>query len=438
MNHDPGHSTTRRDFVKTSSAAALGGALVAQLGFPSITSGASNSDKLKIGLIGCGGRGTGAANQALNADSNVELHAMGDVFESQLVKSLTALQKQARPEKISVAEDRRFVGLDAYQKVLASGVDVVILTTPPGFRPTHFKAAIDAGKHVFLEKPVATDAPGLRSVMASVQEAKRKQLSVVPGFMYRNDVICREFMQQIHDGAIGDMRALYGSFFTGPVKPMQPPESRPAGMGDVEWQLRNWYNFTWICGDGLVEQAVHSVDKMAWVMRDVMPLKAVAVGGRQTPNYEGNIYDHVEVNYEFPGEVRGFLVHRQISNCFGGVRDYYMGSKGIGTIGGRRTPGEITGEKSWRYAGPPAPDMYQVEHDELFAGIRAGAPINNGDRMCTSTLMAIMGRMAAYTGQEITWEQALNSQEKLAPDSMSWDMKLPILPMAVPGKTKFL
>ena len=187
-----------------------------------------------------------------------------------------------------------------------------------------------------------------------------------------------------------------------------------------------------------MEQAVHSIDKMAWVMRDVMPIKAVAVGGRQSPNNEGNIYDHFEVNYEFPGDVRGFLVHRQISNCFGGVRDQIMGTKGLGVIGGRRAAGEISGEKNWRYAGPPTPDMYQIEHNELYAGIRSGNPINNGDRMCTSTMMALMGRMAAYTGMEITWEQALNSQERLVPEDLTWDMKLPIAPMAIPGRTKFV
>jgi len=437
MNHQSGTSSSRREFVKTSSAAAIGGALVSQLGFPSITSGATNSDKLKIGLIGCGGRGTGAANQTLNADSNVELYAMGDVFESQLDKSIKAL-KANHESKVNVPKERQFIGLDAYRKVLDCGVDVVVLTTPPGFRPTHFKAAIDAGKHVFLEKPMATDAPGLRSVMATALEAKQKKLSVVAGFMFRYDVVLGEFIKQIHDGAIGDIRAIFGSYYTGPVKPMPPAENRPPGMGDVEWQLRNWYNFTWICGDGLVEQAVHSIDKMAWVMKDVMPIKAVAVGGRQSPNNEGNIYDHFEVNYEFPGDVRGFLVHRQISNCFGGVRDQIMGTKGLGVIGGRRSPGEITGEKNWRYAGPPTPDMYQIEHNELYAGIRSGNPINNGDRMCTSTMMALMGRMAAYTGAEITWEQALNSQERLVLENLTWDMKLPIAPMAIPGRTKFI
>jgi predicted dehydrogenase len=209
-------------------------------------------------------------------------------------------------------------------------------------------------------------------------------------------------------------------------------------MSDVEWQVRNWYNFYWLGGDGLLEQAVHSIDKMAWAMKDVPPIKAVAVGGRQTPNNEGNIYDHVEVNYEWANGVRGFLSQRQIAYCYSETRDYMMGTKGNAYIGRRgSSPVEIIGETNWKYAGP-TPDMYQVEHDELFASIRAGNPINNGDRMCTSTMMGILGRMAAYTGQELTWEQALNSKEQLVPDNLDWNGKLPITPMAVPGKTKFV
>ena len=431
---------SRREFLKTSSTAVAAGALASNLAFPALTSGAPNSDKLKIGFIGCGGRGTGAAKQALSADSNVELFAMGDVFADRLGNSLKTLQGQFQknPEKFNLAPERKFVGLDAYQKVINSGVDVVILTTPPGFRPIQFKAAIDAGKHVFLEKPMATDAPGLRSVMASVAEAKRKKLAVVAGFCWRYDSARRAIFDKIHAGAIGEIKALYHSYLTGPVKPMPPAETRPAGMSDVEWQVRNWYNFVWLGGDGLVEQAIHSIDKMAWAMKDVPPLKVVAVGGRQTPNHEGNIYDHIEVNYEWANGVRGFLSQRQIPNCYGETRDYMMGAKGNAYIGRRGgSPVEIVGETNWKYEGP-ASDMYQVEHDEFFASIRAGNPLNDGDRMCTSTMMGIIGRMAGYTGQEITWEQALNSQEKLVPDNLDWNGKLPIVPMAVPGKTKFV
>jgi len=441
MNPSPEPVATRRQFLKTSSAAALGGALVSELSFPAVVSAAPNSEKLRIGFIGCGGRGTGAAAQALQADSNVVLHAMGDVFEDKLESSLRSVTGAVKDDsKFNVPRERRFVGLDAYEKVLKSDVDVVILTTPPGFRPQHFKAAVEANKHIFLEKPMATDAPGLRSVMASVEEAKRKNLAVVAGFCWRYDYARREFYQRIHDGAVGDIRAVYATYLTGPVKPMPAPEKRPEGMSDVEWQVRNWYNFVWLCGDGLVEQAIHSVDKIAWAMKDVPPLKCTAVGGRQIPNYEGTIYDHFEVNYEFANGVRGFMAQRQISGCHSEVNDHVIGTRGIGTIGTRQAKGgvEITaGDSTWRYEGP-TPNMYQVEHDEMYLSLRQGRPINNGDRMCTSTLMGLMGRMAAYTGQEITWEMALNSQEKLVPDNLDWNGRLAVAPMAMPGRTKFV
>ncbi|MBI5773811.1 MAG: Gfo/Idh/MocA family oxidoreductase [Verrucomicrobia bacterium] len=434
---DPNPS--RREFLKASSTLAAGGALASGLGFPSVALGAATGDKLKIGFVGCGGRGTGAARQALSADSNVELYAMADVLPEKIEKSLEALKTQAEPQKFNIPPERRFVGLDAYQKVINSGVDVVILTTPPGFRPMQFKAAVEAGKHIFLEKPMATDAPGLRSVMASVQKAKEKKLAVVAGFCLRYDAPRRAFFRQIHDGAIGEIKALYHSYLTGPVKPMPPASERPAGMSDIEWQVRNWYNFTWTCGDGLVEQAVHSVDKMAWAMKDVMPARCTAVGGRMAPNNEGNIYDHIEVNYEWENGVRGFLAQRQVTGCFGENKDLIMGTKGNAHIGrrGKAATVEITGEKNWSYSGP-TPDMYQVEHDEFFASIRRGKPINNGDRMCTSTMMAIMGRMAAYSGLEITWDMALNSQERLVPEHLDWNGKHEVPPIAMPGKKKFV
>ncbi|MBI3881142.1 MAG: Gfo/Idh/MocA family oxidoreductase [Verrucomicrobia bacterium] len=427
--------STRRDFLKSSSLAAASTALA----FPFVASAAGSAEKLKIGFIGCGGRGTGAANQALSADSNVVLHAMGDAFPEKLEKSLDTLKGQLKNDaKFDVPKERQFTGLDAYQKVLASGVDVVILTTPPGFRPLHFKAAVEAGKHIFLEKPMATDAPGLRSVMESVRVAKAKQIAVVAGFCWRYDYARRALFEKIHGGAIGEIKALYHTYLTGPVKAMPAPETRPAGMSDVEWQVRNWYNFGWLCGDGLVEQAIHSVDKMAWAMKDVPPAKCTAVGGRMTPNFEGNIYDHIEVNYEWASGVRGFMAQRQITGCYGENKDYIFGSKGNAYIGRRGSaPVEITGENPWQYSGP-TPNMYQVEHDEFFASIRAGTPLNNGDRMCTSTMMGLMGRMAAYTGLEVTWEMALNSEENLVPDNLTWDMNLPVLPIAVPGKKKFV
>ncbi|HEV2394136.1 MAG TPA: Gfo/Idh/MocA family oxidoreductase [Verrucomicrobiae bacterium] len=425
--------TTRRDFLKTS--AIVGGALAAPAMLPGPLFG-QTKDTLRIGLIGCGGRGTGAANQALHADENVALVAMADAFEDQLQKSLKSLQEQCG-EKVKVTPEKSFVGLDAYQKLIDSGVDVVLLATPPGFRPTHLKAAIDAGKHVFCEKPMATDAVGVRSVMESVKAAQKKKLSLVAGFCWRYDTPRREFYKRIHEGAIGDVRAIYATYYAGRVRPMPPASERPSGMGDLEWQLRNWYNFVWLSGDGYVEQACHSVDKVAWALKDEPPIKAVAVGGRQTPNNQGNIFDHMFVVYEFPNDVRGFVGQRQIGDTYSDNSDYLMGADGIGHSGWQAPT--IKGKEKWRYhdTGPKV-DMYQIEHNELFASIRNGKPINDGHRMAQSTLMGLMGRMAAYTGQEVTWEEALNSQEKIVPDNPDWKMNLDIAPMAMPGVTKLV
>jgi predicted dehydrogenase len=430
-NQDP--LTTRRNFLKTSAAA---GAILTS---PTILSGnlfgAENSDTLRVGLVGCGGRGTGAAEQALNADKNVVLTAMGDAFEERIRSSLGELQKK-HPDRVKVNPDKCFAGLDSYQKVIDSGVDVVLLCSPPGFRPVHLKAAVEAGKHIFCEKPMATDAPGVRSVMESVKLSKQKNIALVAGFCWRYEGARREFYKRIHDGAIGEIRAIHATYYTGPVKPMPPASSRPAGMGDLEWQMRNWYNFVWICGDGLVEQACHSIDKVAWALKDATPLKAVAVGGRCTPNHQGNIFDHMFITYQFPNNVWAFMGQRQISNCHSENADYIMGEKGYAQI--RPEPQiRVSGQENWRYRGPRT-DMYQQEHNELFASIRSGQHINNGDWMANSTLMAIMGRMSAYTGQEVTWEDALNSKEQLVPAQLDWKMSLDIPPLATPGTTKLI
>jgi predicted dehydrogenase len=430
MNTPSDSFTSRREFLKASALA--GSMLVVPAILPGRLFAKENTDTLRVGLVGCGGRGSGAASQALTADKNVVLTAMGDAFEDQLQKSLQNLQKQ-HPEKVKVTPEKCFVGLDAYQKVIDSGVDVVLLASPPGFRPVHLKAAVDAGKHIFCEKPMATDAPGVRSVLESVKAAKEKALSLVAGFCWRYEPGRREFYRRVHEGAIGDLRAIYATYYAGRVKPMPPASERPASMGDLEWQMRNWYNFTWLSGDGYVEQAVHSVDKVAWAMKDQPPIKAVAVGGRQTPNNQGDIYDHMFVVYEYPDDVRAFVGQRQIGNTFTDNSDYLMGSAGFGRIPALT----LKGKENWRFRAQGAKtDMYQNEHDELFASIRSGKPINDGEWMTHSTLLAIMGRMAAYTGQEVTWDQALNSQEKLVPDQLDWKMKLEIAPMAMPGVNK--
>lgn len=253
MNQQKSFSTSRREFLRASGTATAG-LMAAPFVITGRAAELSPGDTIRVGLVGCGGRGTGAAKQALNADKNTRLVAMGDVFENALKNSMLTLRKDSEVgEKVKVEEGSQFVGLDAYRKVIDSGVDLVILASPPGFRPEHFQAAVAAGKHVFCEKPMATDAPGVRSILESAAEAKRKNLAVVAGFCWRYDLARREFFTRLHDGAIGDIRALYHTYYAGPVKPMQPPGARKPGVTDLEWQLKNWYNFTWLSGDGLTE-----------------------------------------------------------------------------------------------------------------------------------------------------------------------------------------
>jgi predicted dehydrogenase len=421
--------THRRDFLKTSAA---GAAAVTLASLPAVH--AAGSETLRVGLVGCGGRGTGAASQALSADNNVRLVAMGDAFRDRLESSLATLHRQGDiAAKVDVPPERRFVGFDACQQVISTGVDVMLLCTPPHFRPAHLRLAIQAGKHVFAEKPVAVDAPGVRSVLATCQEAARRRLSVVSGLCWRYDDGMRETFRKMHDGGVGDIVAMQCNYNTGYlwVRRRQPSWS------DMEWQMRNWLYFTWLSGDFNVEQHVHSLDKMAWAMRDQYPVKAVGLGGRQVrtgPEY-GNIFDHMATVYEYASGIKAFSYCRQQADCASETKDYIFGTTGRCDVMGHT----ITGKNPWRFrqARSRRRDMYQNEHNELFAAIRSGNPINNGDYMAKSTLMAIMGRMACYTGQEITWEQALNSHEDLTPPRYAWDVSLPVPPVAKPGVTRF-
>lgn len=422
---------SRRDFLK--SGAAVAGTLGLNLSM-NARAFAAGSDQLKVGLVGCGGRGTGAAQQALTADSQVKLVAVADVFRGQIDGSLSNLKANNRiAEQVAVDEDHKFVGIDSYQKVIDC-CDVVLLTSPPGFRPVHLRAAVEAGKHIFTEKPMATDAPGCRSVIESVKLAKEKKLAMVAGFCWRYDTPRREFFKRIHDGQIGDVVSVFGTYLTSPVKPMPPAKTRPEGITDFEWMVRNWYNFTFLSGDGLVEQAIHTVDWLQWAMKDVPPVSCTAIGGRQVPAHGGNIFDHIEVNYEWANGARGFLAQRQIVGCHNENNLLIMGTKGTGFIKGGVG---ITGASPWKYEGPN-PNMYQVEHDEFFDSIRTGKHINNGDRMVTSTLAGIMGRMAGYTGKQVTWEMAMNSQQVLIPEIKGWDTKVDVPPLARPGVTPFI
>lgn len=397
---------------------------------------ATVDQEIRVGLVGCGGRGTGAAAQALQADDYAVLTAVADIDRGQVDRCLEQVEsRHAGRSKVQVPRDRQFLGLDAYQSVIDSGVDVVLLATPPGFRPGHLRACVEAGKHVFCEKPVAVDAPGVRSVLESARLATEKSLSVVSGFCWRYNNKIIAAMEQVRSGAIGDVIAYYATFYTNPVKPMPPRYERPLGMSDVEWQVRNWYNFVWLSGDGLVEQAVHSADKIAWAMGDRPPESCVAVGGRQLPAHDGNIYDHFEVNYQYTDGVRAFLGCRQITGCHRENADYVLGTKGKLTIGRGVLP-RIEGENPWVFRGRER-NMYQEEHDVLFRSIRRGEPVNDGVRMADSTMVALLGRMSAYTGQEVTWEQAMQSTERRFPDVLRWDMPLEVPPIARPGQTPF-
>ncbi|MDB5310844.1 MAG: hypothetical protein JWO38_5046 [Gemmataceae bacterium] len=421
-------TSSRREFLAASAAAA--GTFVAS---PALH--AAGNDTLKVGLIGCGDRGTGAAVQALTADKNVKLVAMADAFEDRLQSSLDTLRKKAEvAAKVDVKPDGCFVGFDAYKEVIAR-CDVVLLTTPPHFRPLHLKAAVEAGRHVFAEKPVAVDGPGVRSVLATCELAKKKGLSVVSGLCLRYDYGFRETVRRIHAGEIGEVVALFANDYRGGrwTKPRRP------GQTDMNYQMRNWYNFTWLSGDFNVEQHVHFLDVCAWVMKEEYPVRAMGLGGRtvlNSPDY-GNIYDHFSVVYEYKTGARLVSSCRQNPGCKNDLSAHVLGSKGRALLSERTDGLSIRSAADWFYTGPTN-QMYQTEHDELFASIRNGKPINNGDYMAKSSLLAIMGRMAAYTGQQVSWEMALNSKEDLTPPKYDWGAQLPDPPVAVPGLTKFV
>lgn len=420
---------SRRNFLKTTSAL---GALAATELAVTQAAHAGENNLLKVGLIGCGGRGTGAATQALKADKNVKLWAMADAFSDRLEASLARLQKDKEiTQKVDVPADRRFVGFEAYRRVIEC-CDVVLLCTPPGFRPLHIRAAVDARKHIFAEKPIAVDAPGVRSVLESCREAQKRGLSVVSGLCLRYSTSYRDMMRRLHDGAIGNITALQANDLRGRIW-MYP---RQKEWSDMEWQMRNWYYFTWLSGDFNVEQHVHNLDVCAWALGDRYPEKCVALGGRAqrtSPDF-GHIYDHFHTTYEYADGIRVYSNTRQMTGCRNEIAVYALGANGRARISESRQV--ITGPKAWQSSGKDN-DFYQEEHNVLFASIRQGKPINNGEYMCKSTLMAIMARMAAYTGQEITWEMAMNSKEDLTPPKYEWG-RMPTPPIAVPGVTRFM
>jgi predicted dehydrogenase len=392
---------------------------------------AAGSDVIRIGLVGCGGRGTGAAAQALQADANTKLIAMTDAFEDRLQISIKSLQGRFG-ERVDVDGDHQFVGFDGYKRVIESDVDVVLLATPPHFRPMHLKAAIDAGKHVFAEKPVAVDAPGVRSVLETTELAMKKDVCIVSGLNSRYSHRLQELIDRIQDGAIGEIVALHTARYGGGVwvRPRQPE------MTEMQYQMRNWYYFTWLSGDFNVEQFVHQLDQMAWVMNDQYPVRCYSTGGRQArtgPEY-GHIYDHFSSVFEYEGGVRLFSTTRHQRGCSSEYNTVILGTKGTASLS-RRGMG-IEGENAWQPSPDKEKDSHQLEHDAFFDALRGGRVINNGDYMAKSTMMAIMARMSAYTGQSLTWEQAIGSQQNLAPSRYTWNAEPPPAAVAVPGLTK--
>jgi len=418
---------SRRDFLKSSVASA---ALLsaASLG---ITQGAfaAGSDEIRVGVIGCGGRGTGAAHDCIGSSPGVKIVALGDLFQDRLDNCFNNLTgNQDFKDKVDISKDRCFCGFDNYEKVIGSGVDMVILASPPGFRPAHFKAAIQAGKHVFMEKPVCVDAPGARTVVEMGGLADQKKLGVVAGTQRRHQLPYVETMKRIHDGAIGDLVSAQCYWNQGGLW----NHGRKPEWSDMEWQVRNWLYFTWLSGDHICEQHVHNIDVINWAM-DAHPIKAVGLGGRQVrtdPAY-GHIFDHFTIEYEYPSGARLMSMCRQIDNCVNNVSERVAGTKGTSNCGGM-----IRGKKEWKYEGPN-PGAYQQEHADLIASIRAGKPLNEAVRVAESCLTAVMGRMSAYTGQEISWDQALNSKEDLMPAKLEFG-PLPVAPVAMPGKTAFI
>lgn len=425
---------TRRSFLQTAAASVVtgSGSLAALRQAGPVHSGFGAP--LKIGLVGCGGRGSGAAVQAVMADRENVLWSVGDAFVDRLQGGLAgivdALTEAGRKEQVDVPRGRQFSGLDAIDKVLASGIDVVLLASPPAFRPAQIEKAVAAGVHIFAEKPIATDAPGVRRVRAAGELARQKGLSVVSGLCYRYHDGRKAIVQRLQEGAIGEILAIQGNYITGELWSFP----RRDGWTELEWQLRNWLYYPWLSGDLIAEQHIHTLDVMAWIKRDVYPIRAVSLGGRQTrtdPLF-GTVYDHFATIYEWADGTRGYSYCRQQNGCWRDVNEYVMGTEGKANVFQHR----ITGKAPWQFDGKVR-DMYQSEHDAMFAAIRAGKPIDNTGYMCDSTLMALMGRMAAYTGKQVTWEQAASSSEVLVPDDLDLASSPPASEVARPGITPF-
>ena len=420
---------SRRTFMQTTAAATaafvLPGAHVA------------GSDAIRVGVIGCGGRGTGAAANVIRSAPGVELVALGDLTPDRLGQCREVLAKEGSKDPkfaaaIKVTDDKTFVGFDAFERVLASDVNYVILATPPGFRPMQLRAAVEAGKHIFTEKPVAVDSAGIRSVLATYELAVQKGLGIGAGTQRRHQDLYLEALKRLQDGAIGDITS--GQVFWNQGGLWN--RKRHPSWSDTEWQIRNWLYFTWLSGDHIVEQHVHNIDVANWVL-NAHPVRATAVGGRQwrtDPAY-GHIYDHFAVDFEYPSGARVLSMCRQIDGTRGRIGEHFIGSRGSVELRNEGT-GEIRGANAWTWQRPAkSVSPYDQEHTDLVASIRSGKPYNELKQVAESTLSAILGREAAYTGQELTWDEVLNAEQDLMPPTVEFG-PLAVPPVPMPGRTR--
>lgn len=430
---------SRRDFLKTSTVAAVGTTVVAHT---KIIPGAyaQGKDEIRVGVVGVGGRGTGAIKDVLMAAPGVKIVAVCDAFKDRVDELMPKLKAFAEDPEIkkhgntsAVTPESAFVGLDSYQKVINhSDVNYIILATPPGFRPEHLKAAVASGKTIFTEKPVAVDGPGIRMVLEAHEQAKAKNMGIAAGTQRRHDVNYVEMMKRVHGGALGEITATRAYWNQGGLW----NKERQTSWSDLEWQMRNWLYFTWLSGDHIVEQHIHNIDVSNWAMNG-HPVKATGMGGRQvrTGAEYGHIFDHFSIDYEYPNGVHMMSMCRQIAGTTGNVSEAIVGTKGTSISTADRQ--NITGANEWRSTAKPR-SAYILEHTNLINGVRAAKPFNELKSVAESTLTAIMGRMSAYTGKAVTWEQALNSQELLMPGKLDWSGTMPVPPVAVPGQTQLV
>ena len=415
-------TTSRRTFLRNSSLAVAGASLASSLSVARSAHGAETSDKLKVGLIGAGGRGRGAVVNCLGSCPNTELIAVCDAFEDN-AKSAAQLFKDKFGDRVQVPEERIFTGFDGFQKLIDSGVDMVLIATPPGFRPIHYKAAVEAGKHVFMEKPCCVDAPGFRMLMEANKLADEKKLKVGVGLQRHHQASYVETIKRIKDGAIGDLQYLRVYWNGGGVWNRR----RQSDQTEMEYQMRNWYYFVWLCGDHIAEQHIHNMDIGNWIM-GTHPVEANGMGGRQVrkfgPNGDfGHIYDHHAVEFTYDNGVKMFSQCRHMPNTWSQVSEFAYGTKGYANCDGKI----YAGDDKWRFR-ENAISPYDQEHIDLMDAIVNDKPYNEGYYGAESSFTAVLGRMATYSGQVVKWDDAVAKGPNEMPETFAWDAKPPVLP----------